>query len=57
LDDGEPHALLSGPLRSFGVKAAEVVDGQWRIDAVEPQGVTLTWLPGGVKKNLAFGSP
>ena len=55
LDDGEPRALLSGPLRSFGVKAAEVIDGQWRVDAVQPQGVTLTWLPGGVKKTLAFG--
>ena len=55
LDDGEPRALLSGPLRSFGVKASEVIDGQWRVDAVQPQGVTLTWLPGGVKKTLAFG--
>ena len=55
LDDGEPCALLSGPLRSFGVKATEVIDGQWRVDAVQPQGVTLTWLPGGVKKTLAFG--
>lgn len=55
LDDGEPRALLSGPLRSFGVKAAEVIDGQWRVDAVQPQGVTLTWLPGGVKKTIAFG--
>ena len=55
LDDGEPRALLSGPLRSFGVKATEVIDGQWRVDAVQPQGVTLTWLPGGMKKTLAFG--
>ena len=57
LDDGEPRALLSGPLRSFGVKATEMIDGQWRVDAVQPQGVTLTWLPGGVTKTLAFGPP
>jgi hypothetical protein len=56
MDDGEPRALMSGPLRSFGAKAADVIDGQWRVDAIQPQGVTLTWLPGSVKKTLAFGS-
>ena len=54
LDDGEARALLSGPTRSFGVKAADVIDGQWRVDAVAPRGLTLTWLPGGVKKTLAL---
>jgi len=54
VDDGEPRALLSGPLRSFGVKAADVIDGQWRVDAVHAQGLTLTWLPGGIKTNIAF---
>jgi hypothetical protein len=54
IDDGVPRALLSGPLRSFGVKAADVIDGQWRVDAVQPRGVTLTWLPGQTKKTLAF---
>lgn len=55
LDDGEPLALLSGPLRSFGVKAADVIDGEWRVDSVQARGLTLTWLPGGVKKTLALG--
>lgn len=54
VDDGEPRALLSGPLRSFGAKAADVIDGQWRVDAVQAQGLTLTWLPGSIKKNIAF---
>ena len=56
LDDGEPRALLSGPVRSFGVKAADVIDGQWRVDAVAAQGLTLTWLPGSLKKTLTFGA-
>lgn len=56
LDDGEPHALLSGAVRSFGVKAADVIDGQWRVDSVADQGLTLTWLPGSVKKTLTFGA-
>ena len=54
LDDGEARALLSGPTRSFGVKADDVIDGQWRVDAVQERGLTLTWLPAGVKKTLAL---
>ena len=54
LDDGEARALLAGPTRSFGVKASDVIDGQWRVDAVPPRGLALTWLPGGIKKTLAL---
>ena len=54
LDDGEARALLAGPTRSFGVKASDVIDGQWRVDAVPPRGLALTWLPGGIKKILAL---
>lgn len=43
-------------MRSFGVKVNEVIDGQWRLDAVGPEGVTLTWLPGSEKKNLIFAA-
>jgi hypothetical protein len=57
LDDGEALALLSGPLRSFGVKAAEVIDGEWRVDSVQATGLTLTWLPGGVTKTVVLGQP
>lgn len=55
-DDGEPRALLSGPLRSFGVKPAEVLDGAWRIEAVDAQGITVIWLPAGLKKTIPFAS-
>ena len=54
LDDGEARALLASPTRSFGVKASDVIDGQWRVDAVPPRGLALTWLPGGIKKTLAL---
>jgi hypothetical protein len=56
IDDGVPQAMLSGPHRSFGVKVNEVIDGQWRVDAVEPQSMSLTWLPGSLKKTVAFSS-
>ena len=56
LDDGVPQALLSGTSRSFGVKAADVIDGQWRVDAVDAQSVTVTWLRTGARKTLSFAS-
>ena len=57
LDDGQPRALLTNRTRSFGAKAADVIDDTWRVDAVDPEGVTLTWLPGRISRNLAFPSP
>ena len=57
LDDGVPMLLLAGPLRSFGVKAADVIDGRWRVDGVDARGLSLTWLPGNLKTHLAFSAP
>lgn len=54
IDDGAPQAMLSGPTRSFGVRVNEVIDGQWRVDAVDPQSMSLTWLPGSIKKSISF---
>lgn len=41
------QAMLSSPRRTLGVKAKDVIDGQWRVDAVDATGMTLTWLPSG----------
>ncbi len=56
LDDGAARVLLSGRQRSFGAKATDVIDGAWRVDAVDDESVTLTWLPGGIHRTLAFPS-
>lgn len=56
LDDGVPQALLSGASRSFGVKAGDSIDDQWRVESVEAQGVTVTWLRTGARKTLSFAS-
>jgi type IV secretory pathway VirB10-like protein len=56
IDDGTPQAMLSGPSRSFGARVNEVIDGQWRVDAVGPQSMSLTWLPGSIKKTVTFAS-
>jgi hypothetical protein len=57
IDDGSAvHALLSSPTQTLGVKALDVIDGQWRVEAVDARGVSLTWLPGGQRKTVAFRS-
>lgn len=56
LDDGVPRALLSGASRSFGVKAGDSIDDQWRVESVEAQSVTVTWLRTGARKTLSFAS-
>lgn len=53
-DDGQPIALLNGPLRTLSVKAQDTIDGQWRVEAVLPTGVSLLWLPGGQKQTVSF---
>jgi len=48
LDDGDTvQALLSGPQRSFGVRAGEVLDGRWRVERLGIRGLQVTWLPTG----------
>ena len=52
--DGPVTALLYGPLRTLSVKAQDTIDGQWRVEAVLPTGVSLLWLPGGRKQTVSF---
>jgi len=54
-DDGPRRlVLLGGALRSLGVAEGEVLDGQWRVERVTPQQMTLTWLPGGSPLTLSL---
>jgi hypothetical protein len=50
------HALLAAPGRTLGVRASDVLDGQWRIDAVDARGLAVTWLPGGQRLQVPFRS-
>lgn len=52
--DGPPTALLNSALRTLSVKAQDTIDGQWRVEAVLPTGVSLLWLPGGQKQTVLF---
>lgn len=54
VDDGtQPQALLEGATRTLSVKPRDVIDGQWRVEAVDAQGVRLTWLPTGQPVQVA----
>ena len=52
--EGQMFALLNGPLRTLSVKAQDTIDGQWRVEAVLPTGLSLLWLPGGQKQTVSF---
>ncbi len=53
VDDGaQVQALLNGPQRSFGVRAGEVLDGRWRVEAIAATRLRLTWLPTGEAVNV-----
>jgi len=54
LDDGRQRALLTGPRHSLAVQVGDIVDDEWRVDAVQPDGVTVTWLPGNSQQQIGF---
>ena len=54
LEGQQMQAFLASPTRSLNVRAGEVIDGQWRVDAVSASGLALTWLPAQIKQQIAF---
>lgn len=53
-DAGVAHALLSGPLRTIDARVGDLIDGQWRVEAVLPNGVELVWVPGGQRQLVSY---
>lgn len=47
-------AMLASPNRTLSVRRGDVIDGQWRVEQIDPSGVRLTWLPGQLPQTLAF---
>lgn len=43
--DPQPRAIVAGPLGTWVVKVGDVMEGQWRIDAIAERRMTLTYLP------------
>jgi hypothetical protein len=54
MTDSRPRVVLNGAQRSLVLGAGEVVDGQWRIEAIEAGGLRLKRLPSGPSQFIAF---
>ncbi|MBT9493352.1 MAG: hypothetical protein IV107_13650, partial [Paucibacter sp.] len=54
---GRPRIVLSNAQRTLVLGVGELIDQQWRIEAIGPTGAQLLWLSGGQKQNLAYSSP
>lgn len=57
MTDSRPRVVLNGAQRSLVLGAGEVVDGQWRIEAIEAGGLRLKRLPDGPSQFIAFPPP
>jgi hypothetical protein len=47
---------MTGPLRTVSARADDVIDGQWRVEGLSATGVTLLWIPGGLRQTLNYSS-
>lgn len=56
MSDGATRAILTNALRTAVVGVGEVVEGQWRVDAVDAGGLRLTYLPLGQAQFVPFAS-
>lgn len=43
--DPQPRAIIASTANTWVVKAGDVLDGQWRVDAIAERQMTLTYLP------------
>jgi hypothetical protein len=56
-DGAGPVAWLLSPQRTLAVRVGDQLEAQWRVEAIGPQQVVLTWLPGGERQTLSFANP
>lgn len=56
VEDGIPLFFLSKQERSYSVKPGDILDGTYRVDAIETGTVTLTYLPLNIKQTLSIGA-
>lgn len=56
LTDGASRAVLNNAQRSAVVGVGEVVDGQWRVEAIDASGLRVTYLPLGLAQFIPFAA-
>jgi hypothetical protein len=53
IDDGSgSQVLLAGATTTLMVRETDLIDGQWRVLHIRPDGVDLMWLPGSLPLTL-----
>lgn len=55
-EGGQVQVLLSGPLRTISARPNELIDGQWRLESLQPGGVVFVWVPGGQRLTVNYRS-
>ena len=53
VEDGQARALLASATRTLLLGRGELIDDQWRIEAVGESALDLLWLPGAVAQRVA----
>jgi hypothetical protein len=56
LEDGETVVFLTRGDRNYLARKGATLDGQYRVDAIGPRTMVLTYLPAKAKQSLAIGS-
>ncbi|MDM4767019.1 hypothetical protein [Pelomonas sp. SE-A7] len=51
---GKSQALLSSPNRTLSARVGETIDGQWRVERIDAQGLALIWLPAQQPQTISF---
>lgn len=54
MTDTRTRVILTNAQRSLVLGVGEVIDGQWRIDAIEPTGIRVSTVPGGSSQFIPF---
>ncbi|RZL11474.1 MAG: hypothetical protein EOP40_02460 [Rubrivivax sp.] len=52
--DPRPRAIIAGPTGAWVKASGDVLEGQWRIDAIDERHMTLTYLPLGQSQTVAM---
>ena len=55
VDEGKTTVFLTRQDRSYAVKEGDVVDGSYRVDRIDGNSVTMTYLPLNMQQILAMG--
>ena len=55
-EGGQVQVLLSSPLRTISARLNELVDGQWRLESIQPGGVVFVWVFGGQRQTVNYRS-